>query len=270
MTQREVYKELYRFVEGDSGAIYTVTNADETEVYDAGDGAETYAPVEIGRDEAVGKGNMERANVTISFALSNERVMNWFTSSLDFPITVTIFSKDEETYEVEWKGRLASVTPEKSTLKFVFESVFTSMRRMGLRQRYQITCPYSLYGDGCGLDKEDFDTSGAITNVTNNVVTFPAADAFADGYFNAGIFEDNVGNLRFITSHVGDQLTLIRPMNPLLAYIAENGYTGLTGRIFPGCDRSTQTCNDKFNNLLNHGGFPFMPNKNPFSGSSIA
>lgn len=269
MSTMVVYKELYRFIEGDTGNAYTVTNADEAETYDAGDGDEVYEPVAIGRDEITGKGDLVKANVTFSFALNNETAMRWFTASLDFPVTVTVFSKDEDEYEVEWKGRLASVSPDKKQLNFVFESVFTSMRRMGLRQRYQVTCPYSLYGQGCGLDKEDFATTDDVTLVVNNVVTFPAAAGFADGYFTSGIFEDNVGNLRFITKHVGDQLTLIRPMNPFLAYIAANGYTGLTCRVFPGCDRSTQTCNDKFDNLLNHGGFPFMPTKNPFSGSSI-
>ena len=269
MSQREVYKELYRFIEGDTGNVYCVTNADELEVYDSGSGPETYLPVPIGRNEIEGKGDLARANITINFALNNTTAMRWFTTSLDFPITVTIFSKDEDTYEVEWKGRLASVSPNRKQLNFVFESVFTSLRRMGLRQRFQITCPYSLYGQGCTLDRNDFDVPGAVTLVVNDTVTFPAAATYPDGYFTSGIFEDNMGNLRFITRHVGDQLVLIRPMNPLLAYIAENGYSGLTGRAFPGCDRTTQTCNDKFNNLLNHGGFPFMPSKNPFSGGSI-
>lgn len=259
-------KELYRFVEGDSDFIYTVTSADEEAEYDG----DTYTPVPIGRDEVESKGEMTRENVKISFALDNEVARKWFLSSLDFPLTVTIYSQNEDLEtETEWKGRLASVAPNRTEIEFTFESVFTSLRRIGLRQRYQITCPHALYGKGCKLDKDDFDTAGTITDVTNAVVTVPEAAGFADGYFASGIFEDNQGNLRFIMSHVGSTLTLIRPMNALIDYVGNNGYAGVTCRLFPGCDRSTTVCNDRFNNLDNHGGFPFIPGVNPFGGSSI-
>lgn len=265
----DIPKELYRFVEGDSAMIYTVTSSDEAQVYDAGFGNETYAPIAIGRTEAQGKGEMARQNIVITFGIDNETAKRWFVTSLDFPLVVTVFSVDDGDVEIEWKGRLTSVSPKKATIEFTFESVFTSMRRMGLRQRYQKTCPHSLYGQGCRLDKEDFAISGHVSAVLNSTVTFPDAASYADGWFNAGIFEDQDGNLRFILSHVGSTLVLIRPMNTLIDYVAAHGYTGLTCRIFPGCNRTTQNCNDKFANILNFGGFPFMPTKNPFATKSI-
>lgn len=258
-------KELYRFVEGDSAFIYTVTSADEEAEY----AGETYVPVSMGRDEVESKGEMARDNLKISFSLANAVARKWFVSSLDFPLTLTVFSQEDNETEIEWKGRLSSVSPKKSEIEFTFESVFTSMRRMGLRQRYQVTCPHALYGKGCKLNKEDFDTPGTVTNVTNATVIVPEAAGFADGHFTSGIFEDNAGNLRFITSHVGSTLNLIRPMNPLIDFVAANGYAGLTCRLFPGCDRTTTTCNNRFGNLNNYGGFPFIPGKNPFGGSSI-
>ncbi|WP_269915579.1 phage BR0599 family protein [Acinetobacter sp. HY1485] len=39
--------------------------------------------------------------------------------------------------------------------------------------------------------------------------------------------------------------------------------------IYPGCDKLNTTCTDKFNNILNFGGFPFMPSSNPFVGTII-
>ena len=257
-------KELYRFVEGASAFIYTVTSADVAADYLG----ETYEPVSIGRDEVESKGEMARDNIKVSLSLQNPVARKWFLSSLDFPLTLTIFSQTKDETETEWKGRLASVSPKKSVLEFTFESVFTSMRRMGLRQRYQVNCPHALYGRGCNLNKDDFDTAATVTNVTNAVVTVPAAAGFADGYFSSGIFEDNEGNLRFILSHVGSQLTLIRPMNDLINYAGANGYP-IACRIFPGCNRTVEICNSRFDNLNHYGGFPFIPGKNPFGGSSI-
>jgi hypothetical protein len=269
-TGRDAVKELYRFVENNGTFIYTVTSSDRAEAYNAGFGNENYIPLAIGRDEVQGKGEMTKQNLTLSFPIDNPVARRWFASSVDFPLTVTIFSKSiSDGVEIEWKGRLSSVSPKKNQFDFIFESVFTSMRRIGLRQLYQITCPHALYSKGCNLNKEQWAVSGPVTLVVNNVITMPVASGYASGYFTSGIFEDMNGTLRFITAHVGNQLTLIRPMNDLIARVSQLGYSGLTCRIFPGCDRSAGTCNSKFNNILNHGGFPFMPKKNPFDGTSI-
>jgi hypothetical protein len=34
--------------------------------------------------------------------------------------------------------------------------------------------------------------------------------------------------------------------------------------IYPGCDRTPNTCQSKFNNLANDGSFSFMPGQTPF------
>jgi hypothetical protein len=39
--------------------------------------------------------------------------------------------------------------------------------------------------------------------------------------------------------------------------------------LYPGCDHTTTTCDGKFSNLNNYGGFPHIPTKNPFGGSPI-
>ena len=39
--------------------------------------------------------------------------------------------------------------------------------------------------------------------------------------------------------------------------------------LYPGCDRTLNTCHAKFGNSANFGGFPFIPTKNPFGGSPI-
>jgi hypothetical protein len=39
--------------------------------------------------------------------------------------------------------------------------------------------------------------------------------------------------------------------------------------IAPGCDLRRDTCAGRFNNLLNFGGFPDIPGRNPFGGTGI-
>ena len=42
---------------------------------------------------------------------------------------------------------------------------------------------------------------------------------------------------------------------------------GQTVDVFAGCDHSLAICESKFANVINYGGFPFVPIKNPFNSS---
>lgn len=264
-------KELYRFVEGSS--IWTVTSADSSEVYNG----ETYVPVTIGRSEAESKNELSRANIQITVDLDNEMGRRWLRNVLDEVVSLTVFSKDGAEVSVVWKGRLSSVRPEETAITLIFESIFTSLRRPGLRAKYQRSCPHALYGRGCFLNKNDWAITGAVTNVSGNDVVIPVADTYPDGHFTAGMIEAPDGTLRFIVAHTGNSFRLIRPLDPLSEDFSRSGYGlgygefygALTVRFFPGCDRTKETCLNKFNNIDNMGGFPFIPIKNPFSGSSI-
>jgi hypothetical protein len=66
---------------------------------------------------------------------------------------------------------------------------------------------------------------------------------------------------RGIKSHVGDTVILLGSTFGLLP--------GQSLNFFPGCRRTRQVCNDKFNNILNFGGFPDTPGKSPFSGDPV-
>lgn len=255
-------KELYRFVEGSN--VWTVTSADAAEVYNS----ETYTPVTIGRNEADSKNDISRANIEVSVDLDNEMGRRWLKSIIEEVVTLTIFSKDGADVSVVWKGRLASVKPDMSAITLVFESIFTSLRRPGLRAKYQRSCPHVLYGRGCFLDKENWDIAGTVASVDKTTVTITEAASFADGYFTCGMLEAPDGTLRFITNHAGGTISLIRELDSLTTAFNEQG-PGVSVRMFPGCDRTKETCSGKFNNLLNMGGFPFIPLKNPFGGSSI-
>ena len=51
--------------------------------------------------------------------------------------------------------------------------------------------------------------------------------------------------------------------------IPEGLAVGVAFEAFAGCDRTFATCQSKFGNSLNFGGFPWIPAKNPFAGDSI-
>lgn len=266
-------KELYRFTEGSQ--VWTVTSADADESYNN----EVYSSITIGRDESEQKNELSKANINVTVSLDNEMGRRWMKSILDNVVGLTIFSKDIDTGTtvVIWKGRLSSVKPDAASIKLVFESIFTSLRRPGLRGKYQRSCPHVLYGRGCNLNKDDFVTNSPILAVSGVVVTASSAALQPDGYYNAGMIQGPDGALRFIVSHVGQQLTLIRALDSVGEGLVNSGYGNgyglsygqFTTNIYPGCDRTKEVCKNKFNNIANNGGFPFIPINNPMGGNSI-
>lgn len=254
-------QELFRFVE--DATVWTVTSGDTAIVYNT----ETYTPATMGRSEIESKNEMNKANIEIKFDMDNAMARRWMVDRIEAVVTLTVFEKDEnDDISVAWKGRLASVKPATAEITLIFESIFTSLRRPGLRARYLRSCRHSLYGRGCGLDKEGFATTGTPTAVSGNSVTVTEAASFPDGYFATGMLEAADGSLRFITNHIGSAITLIRPSQSLAEAFAA-GPT--TVRLFPGCPRTRDVCDERFNNLANYGGFDWIPTRNPFDGSSI-
>lgn len=256
--------DLYRFVEND--LAWTLTSADTDYTYGAtSDGAELYVSTPLGRSTPELRSEIQKANLSIFLPLTHELSLRWLRGFLDSAITLTIFEHDPDgDTNVIWKGRLAGLKPDSTRMVFSFESVFTSLRRTGLRRKYQRNCPHVLYQGGCRLNADDWAINALVTAVNGTAVTvhLTSDSAQADGTFIGGMLEAPDSSLRFITGHVGAALTLIRPSETLVI--------GDHVRLFPGCDRSLAVCNGRFNNLVNNGAFPYIPINNPFGGSAIA
>lgn len=182
-------------------------------------------------------------------------------------VTVTIRSFHFGDIEIAtiWQGVILGVTLNDDEATIQLEPRSNGLRKMGLRRQYQRQCPFVLYGADCTLARETFKVTGTVSSLSGVVVHVPEADAPADGYFNGGYIEwlvaVGVYERRFIASHVGDTLNLDVQTVGLAA--------GQQVFIYPGCDHAVDTCNTKFSNVLNYGGMPFIPLKNPFGSDPV-
>lgn len=256
--------ELFRFVEGAN--VYTRTNLDTPYSYNSGSGTETYVPSTLKRTEIESKNEINKQSIDLSFSLDDAMARAWMVENVENVVTLTVFEVDNASVDVSWKGRLSSVKPSVAEIVLSFESIFTSLRRPGLRARFLRTCRHSLYRRGCKLNKADFAETGVPTAIAGLTVTVARAADFPDGFFTTGMIASADGTLRFITNHIGSTLTLIRRL-PSLEVAFAAGPTTVT--LYPGCDRTRPTCGAKFGNLPNYGGFDWIPTRNPFNGSSI-
>lgn len=269
--------ELYKIVLDD--VSYLWTSGDEP-ISHLG---ETYLPAAIGRTEVEQGEEINRANITLTVPRDSELAF-YLSNTPDHPASVTLFRLEfaEDSPDLQalvyWKGRIASAKASGSEIQISCESVFTSLRRAGVRARYQRGCRHPLYGRGCKLNRADFAVAVEVTAVSGVDLTVPIAASQVDGWYTGGMIEFD-GVFRLIINHVGQVLTLQRPFEALTEAIGEAGWNmawnqywnGQPGvNIYPGCAHDRPDCDGKFNNLLNYGGFDWIPTQNPFGGRSIA
>lgn len=254
--------ELYRIAIGDR--VWTITSADANQTHNS----ELYIATAMGRGGYQVRGEVSKANLEVRLPLDHELAVLLLGSWLEEIATLTLFRKRASGTSTIWKGRLTGTTPGDDVVKLVFESIFTSMRRPGLRARFQKSCRHALYGRGCNLDPEAFAAAATLDAIDGRTLTVPEAALQASGYYAGGMVRAPDGTLTYISAHNGDQLEMNRISGALASPLAADG-PGVAITIYPGCDHSYATCDAKFSNDDNYGGFDYIPTKNPMGGSSI-
>lgn len=265
------YPELFLFVQDDKEWRFTNADRDITE------GGQPFVSVPIGRDDFESSGDITKANLPIFIDRLNSLSQEFLAYVGEAITSVTVWKWDPDAgaFAVEWKGRVSTDKIDGNEVTLECESVFTSLRRPGLRARFQKTCRHALYDGGCKVNRELYAVEALWQVAQGSLLQVDAAAGYADGWFTAGMVKAPDGTLRFILRHVGSLLTLSRPIETLNEFTDGygnnygNNYGASTVVLYPGCDKLLSTCKNKFNNLNNYGGFPWIPTKNPFGGSSL-
>lgn len=248
--------ELYRFALGGEQWLYT--SAAQEVAY----GADLYQPAFIKRGGFTRGGDTRKSTIEIDVAASNPIALLFRTGWLAATMIVTIFRHHhgDSDFSVLWKGRITGCRWSGSVATLTSDSVFTLFRRAGLRRVYQIGCPHALYGQGCGLNAEAWRVRLVCAAVVGNQLTVTGAGSYPAGYFVGGMLRAGV-EYRLVTAHSGNSITLVDAVPSAMA--------GGVVDMWPGCGRDMATCNNRFGNLDNYGGLPFLPTKNPFSGDAL-
>lgn len=253
--------ELYEFVQGTKRTLYS-SNANgitKEGIF--------YQPMPISRDRIKQSSDVFKDSLKLDFPRGDQFANQYIGFAPEDVTTVTIFRGHEndplKQFIVYWKGRVVGAKASGNKINVECESVFTSIKRPGLRARFEYGCRHTLYLPGCFVSKEAHKANGYVIGITRGVdIQVLAASAKPDGYYTGGMITTQDGTARWITHHVGQILTISRPIHGLSQ--------GASLDLYPGCDHLKETCRIKFNNLDNFGGFPYIPTKNPFGGSSIA
>lgn len=247
--------ELYDFVRG-TWSLYLTTKATEFYVSDN----QIYQPAPIKRGKIRHGENIKKDSITLTVPRGHALAAQFIPVVPERSTSVTVRTLhrglDISESLVIWKGRVVGAEPRGEMADIVCESIYTSMRRVGPRLRAELICQHSLYSEHCKADKPSMRFDDTISAVDGSTLTMSGTSGYDDGWFSGGILETSDGDSRFITSHSGATITISRPLAALSA--------GMSVALYPGCDRTMDTCKNKYGNLDNDLSFPFIPETNPY------
>lgn len=251
--------ELYDFLDG--ATAYRYTSADGDVSY----GGNTYTAVPIARGAVEATSEVARMSLDITCTRDLPVLDLFAVAPPEDVVLITLrrlHAGDGEAV-IMWMGRILNVTLNNSAAEIHCESVYTSLKRTGLRRLYQKSCPHVVYGSGCGLARATYKATKTVSTVSGTTITVGSIGV-ADAYYAGGYLEwtsSGVIHRRAIQSQTGGALVISFPIPGISASASVD--------LYPGCDHTLSTCSGKFSNSLNYGGMPFFPQKNPFSGVAL-
>ncbi|MEW6560385.1 MAG: DUF2163 domain-containing protein [Pseudomonadota bacterium] len=227
------------------------------------DGPNNYAPLPLKRD-AVAQG-MDASKAALTLKVPPDCALAlWLleASASGEQVSVTLARAGVSGVEggavidgVQWIGRVSGVESADDCAVVRCESALVSLKRIGLRRLYSRTCTHVLYSAACGAAVRS--ESAYLAYMSDPLtVQLSAPPALLDGALGGGWMQLGDGRRWMIVSQAGSALTLLHPARL---------DAGQAVTLVAGCDHSMATCQGRFNNLDNYGGFPSIPGANPFN-----
>lgn len=180
-----------------------------------------------------------------------------------FATTWTNPVEDEEPIGLAFMGR---ITLQDTRYKAEVMMAIDALNQV-VGDTYSAACPKKFGGQefaGCGIDLAAITVTGAITGVVSNSQFSDSGRTEDDDYFGEGTISFTTG------ANAG-----LKPMEI-------KTYTGASGTIIvheafhypvtigdqysmiPGCRKRKSDCIDKWNNIVNFGGFSFIPTSSQY------
>jgi uncharacterized phage protein (TIGR02218 family) len=266
---------LYRIVWGNT--VWQYTSADTIQYYpnkpaDPTDHGNDFLPVAIS-DGGLTQGGSSDNDFTVACESDLPIVALYADSPPTGPVWMTVRRKhaDDPASEapVYFVGRILNVTRDDNDAEASLRCAPISrlLKAGGLRLTWGKNCPHCVYDSGCKVKPLDHQYVAKVAAISGRTITTEVEMIAREGTFTGGFVEwdrDGKGTMemRGIEQQVDTKNFRVLGRLPDLK-------VGANVNIYPGCDQTTSTCDEGFDNIDNNGGFPFMPEKSPFDGSQV-
>ncbi|WP_149958192.1 DUF2163 domain-containing protein [Acinetobacter pittii] len=154
-----------------------------------------------------------------------------------------------------FEGRIIEPEFDRNTIQASVASDLDELNVQMPRNLYQPSCSNTLFDHACGLNRENYalETTIAAGSTASRILCDINQP---QGWFTQGVIEflegGNKGLKRTIRLHELDVLLLTLPL-------LEYPEVGQRIKVYPGCDRRMETCQNRFNNFARFRGAPFIP-----------
>ena len=252
--------ELYTFTIGTE--TYRYTNAEDQITFQSN----TYLPRQIARTSAKQASEQRRQQMEVTLPSSDVVCSRYIGIVPGTLMTLSIVKTHRDDPDEEglvlWDGRItgASFTKEGviCTLQGLTSEV--ALSRPIPRFKFQGMCNHVLGDALCGVDLDNAANryTQDVSAVSGSTITVPGlTSAKGAGWAVGGYVEYQTNDWRLVLQQDGDTLTMLLPF--------EQSLVGQEVTVVAGCDHSLETCENKFSNSINFGGFPYVPTRNPFA-----
>lgn len=252
--------EGYKFI--GTFKTYRYTSADTIQ-YIAG---EEYLPIAVSRSR-VKAGTQEDSNLSLDLTIpfDIDVVRDYAYAQTPPKLNLEVYRKQQDVatgdnYALFWKGLVRGFSVTGRTASVTVPSIFSLALQGEIPNvYYQVPCNHVLYDKRCKVDRaaHTIQATVAVVNHTQIQLVTPAG---ATSLYAAGeIVSGRNGERRLILNN--------DDVNIDIGYAFVDLVPGDTVFLSKGCDHSLATCKAKFNNVINHGGFNYIPADNPFEGS---
>lgn len=247
--------ELYH-IWTESGIHWRYTSGDSTITFEG----ETFLPATIKRGKIEFNEEIESTKVTFEINyIAQPQIQYLATNPVDITwVQVLKLFRDSSPYSAStlFIGTIKNVSFQGLSASTECTGFEHFLKRIIPRFRYQPSCSYFLYDDFCTINKTNFQLDTDVTTIDDTGLVITNSD-FAlqdDDFYSLGYLEFN-NTKRMIIYHIGDTIKIRYPITEL---VATDSIT-----VFAGCNKTPEICRDKFDNILNFGGMPYVPIDNP-------
>lgn len=252
--------ELYTFSIGTD--VYRYTTGEEAVTLDSLD----YSPVEVDRTTIIVSDEQSSDAITITIPASNSLVRRFINVVPGQTGTLTIqrYHRTDDTDEVIliYAGivRAVAFTLNGLMAEISVQPLTAGLSRTIPRMVFSGTCNHVLYDGGCKVSSTSYQYNGNVGVVSENTITVVDLSHATrpDGWATGGFVSGPSGvDFRLIIDHTGSTLTLPVPFPSTVG-------AGSAVQVFAGCGHDIEVCKDKFDNVVNFGGFHWVPRENVF------
>jgi len=224
------------------------------QVYSASSG---YVPSSIKTTATLSVDNLDLKSVLSSASITEVDVRAGLWDFATVEIMVVNYKALADGHMMLRKGWTGNVRTGRSAFVAELRGMMQALQQTAGRI-YSAACDVALGSTKCGITLASFTVTGTVTSSGGTTSFTDTSRGEADRYFEGGLVTwtagDNDGYSMEVKSFASGVFALQQPMPNAIAI-------GDTYSVSAGCDKSLDTCVDKFSNAVNFRGFPHLPGK---------